>query len=175
MFSYWAYILIGQNNTGKTTFQRFLVEEFCAKQYRKLPRNFHGTITHPRAPRRLDSFFAMNRSFQEMRSQFKTVASFFARGFKEADICFLSSHADMASIPDIQQMIEQLHQRGYNVAAVFFSNSFDNAASQISCFPWQERFWINNPERTDADRIQGQLQVAARDFTQLLLNRIAVQ
>lgn len=175
MFSHWAYILIGQNNTGKTTFQRFLVEEFCAKHYKNLPRNFHGAVTHPRAPRRLGSFFAMNRSFQEMKGQYKTVPSFFARGFKEADICFLSSHADAASVSDVQQMIEHLHKRCYNVAAIFFSNGFDNEAPQISCLPWQERFWIHNPERMDKARMQGQLQATARDFTQLVLNRTATQ
>jgi hypothetical protein len=33
MFSYWAYILIGNNETGKTSFQRYLVSDLCNKQY----------------------------------------------------------------------------------------------------------------------------------------------
>ena len=175
MLSHWAYILIGQNNTGKTTFQRNIVRDLCGKSYKKLPRNLHAQIVHDRAQRRLDTLFAMNRSFQEMHDQFKTVSAFFARGFKDADVCFLSSHADTASIADVQQMIEHLHQRCYNVGAIFFSNGFDNKAPQISCLPWQERFWIENPFQSDESKISAQLESAAKDFGNLVLVRAPAQ
>ena len=29
MLSYWAYILIGNNDTGKTSFQKYLVSDLC--------------------------------------------------------------------------------------------------------------------------------------------------
>lgn len=175
MLSNWAYVLIGQNNTGKTTFQRHIVRELCGKSYKNLPRNFHGSINHPRAPRCFGTLFAMNRSFQEMRGQFKTISAFFAKGFKDADVCILSSHADASSSAEVQEMIEQLHKRCYNVAAVFFSNGFDNKVPEISCFPWQERFWIENPERIDAERIEDQLATQARDFINLVLVRTSAQ
>ena len=51
MVSYWAYILIGDNDTGKTSFQKYLVADLCNRQYERLPRNLLTYITHPRMPR----------------------------------------------------------------------------------------------------------------------------
>ena len=39
MLSYWAYILIGDNDTGKTGFQKYLVSELCGRRYKRLRRN----------------------------------------------------------------------------------------------------------------------------------------
>ena len=39
MLSKWAYVIIGNNDTGKAGFQRFLVSELCNRQYERLPRN----------------------------------------------------------------------------------------------------------------------------------------
>jgi hypothetical protein len=42
MISNWAYILIGDNDTGKTTFQKHLLEILCGQSYDRLPRNIVG-------------------------------------------------------------------------------------------------------------------------------------
>ena len=39
MLSHWAYLLVGENNTGKTTFQRKLVNTLCQKNYKNLRYN----------------------------------------------------------------------------------------------------------------------------------------
>ncbi len=136
-----------------------------------MPRNYYGSIIHPHAPRQLDSLFAMNRSFQEMRSDYDTVEDFFSEGFEDADICLLSSHADSESMDDIQQMIEQLQYRCYNVAGVFFSNGFDDNAPEIARLDWQERLWVTNDELSDSKDIDTQLHTIAREFAELLLAR----
>ncbi len=52
MFSRWAYVLIGNNNTGKTSFQRHLLAALCDVHYKRLETNIVINISHPRAPRK---------------------------------------------------------------------------------------------------------------------------
>ena len=125
MFSYWAYILIGNNKTGKTSFQRYLVSELCNQQYQRLPKNLVTDITHPRMPRGVATLSTMSRSYQEV-PKYDDVADFFWNDFKQADICILSSHTRKPAIDQLRVMIEQLRLRTYNVAAVFFSNGYNN-------------------------------------------------
>lgn len=171
MFSSWAYILIGNNNTGKTSFQRNLVEELCGVHYKKLPRNIVKTISHPRTPRKLKTIFTSNRSYQELKREYKTVGDYFAKHFKGADICILSSHSDPASLSDVEEMIHHLKLRCYNVAGVFWSNGYDSGAETISLLPWQERLWIDNPPLAKKERVAAQLTSVAREFSELLIAR----
>lgn len=92
MYSRWAYILVGNNDTGKTSFQRNVVSELCGIKYDRLPRNIVKDINHPRAPRKLRTIFTSNRSYQEKIGEYKTVENYFSVFFREADICFLASH-----------------------------------------------------------------------------------
>lgn len=122
MLSYWAYILIGDNDTGKTSFQKYLVSDLCNRQYERLRSNRLTRITHPRMPRGVAKLWTMNRSYQEKIAEYGDVANFFRSHFEEADICILSSHAHGPSIDHLREMIRELRLRAYNVAAVFFSN-----------------------------------------------------
>lgn len=171
MFSNWAFILIGNNNTGKTTFQKQVVHTLCNANYDRLPRNFHGNIVHPRSPRQLETLFAMNRSLQEMQSSYKSVNDFFNRGFNPAEICLLSSHADAGSFSDVQQMIEELHIRCYNVASIFFSNGYDESVHDFAKLNWQERLWVENPVQKDNLTAEKQLQKSADAFSEMLIVR----
>src|SRR6266478_589014 len=81
MFSHWAYILIGQNDTGKTTFQRHIAFHLCGVRYSRLPSNVVNTITHPRCPKGLKTLFTSNRSFQEKKSIYKSVENYFTHFF----------------------------------------------------------------------------------------------
>lgn len=173
MFSYWAYILIGDNNTGKTSFQKHLISELCAKRYERLPLNLRCDIVQSRMPRGVRTLSAMNRSYQEKVQEYKSVKNFFVQHFQEADICFLSSHAHASSDADIQEMIRELRIRSYNVAAVFFSNGYDNAAEQISLLDWDERLWIENPSCKREENIQLQLARLAKEFAMMLVARSA--
>ena len=81
MFSSWAYILIGNNDTGKTSFQRNLVSHLCGKAYTRLPTNTVKYITHPRAPQGFTKIFTCNRSFQEKLSEYKSIHFYFKHFF----------------------------------------------------------------------------------------------
>src|SRR5258708_7624772 len=135
MFSYWAYILVGANDTGKTHFQRSLIRHLCAIRYDRLPINVVNAVNHPRAPSAFKTIFTMNRSYQEKISLYKSVERFFKREefFKDADVCMLSSHL---SENDISEMITHLKKRCYNVAGVFWSNSYSHRTGEIAVLPW---------------------------------------
>src|SRR6185437_5074456 len=144
MFSHWAYILIGNNNTGKTTFQKYLLWHLCGQRYARLRRNLIQPISHPQAPKNLATIFTCNRSFQEKRGEYKSIDYYFGHFFKEADICILSSHAH-GSAKEVAEMIQALKRRCYNVAGVFWSNAFDHDAKTIALLPWNEVLWFENP------------------------------
>ena len=171
MFSSWAFILVGDNNTGKTSFQRFLVDALCGLQYDRLPRNIVKEINHPRAPKKLKTLFTTNRSYQEKMDEYQSVENYFNSFFQDADICILSSHSHLSSILHIQQMMSELAARAYNVAGVFWSNDFGVDAKQISALPWQERLWIENPHLEDDGKISEQIKKQAYEFSEILVSR----
>ncbi|WP_143277205.1 hypothetical protein [Bordetella genomosp. 1] len=175
MFSNWAYVLIGDNNTGKTSFQRFLVQALCQESYKRLPKNTLKDIRHPRAPKRLQTLFTANRSFQEMRATYLSPENYFKKFFCDADICILSSHSHGSSIKDVEALVGQLYRRSYNVAGVFWSNGFDEAARAISALPWQERLWIENPIVQTENAVAEQIKNRAYDFAEMLIMRAKSQ
>lgn len=174
MLSYWAYILIGDNDTGKTGFQKYLVSELCNQRYQRLPRNLVSEITHPRIPRGFETLSTMNRSYQEV-SQYGAVSNYFRKYFEEADICILSSHTHPPAIKQLREMIRELRLRAYNVAGVFFSNGYTKNAAKISLLNWDERLWLENPEAETEKEIQLQVERLAKEFSQLLVARAAYQ
>jgi hypothetical protein len=173
MFSYCAYILVGANDTGKTHFQRSLIRHLCDVRYDRLPINVVNEINHPRAPKGLRTIFTMNRSYQEKISLYKSLKRFSGRKefFKDADISILSSHP---SEGDIAEMITHLKTRCYNVAGVFWSNSYTDSTGDIAVLPWDEKLWIDNPPRR-ADQVAVQLDRLANHFSQFLLARAHTQ
>jgi hypothetical protein len=172
MFSYWAYILIGRNETGKTTFQRQLIHHLCGVRYDRLPINVVNSITHPRCPRGLQTIFTSNRSYQEKLSKYKSVSRYFERFFNEADLCILSSHARKS---DLSEMIHQLRRYFYNVAGVFWSNADDDQARNIALLPWDEVLRINNPTLENRQAIEKQLDRLAMEFSEFIIARAQVQ
>lgn len=175
MFSNWAYILIGDNNTGKTSFQRYLVEVLCQESYSRLPRNVVKDIVHPRAPKKLKTLFTANRSYQEKQSEYLNPKNYINNFFKDADICILSSHSHGTSIQDVQVMFDELKLRAYNVAGVFWSNDYGIDAQRISALPWQERLWIENPHRENEVSISNQIKSQAYEFAEMLIARAHAQ
>lgn len=141
-----AYILIGDNNTGKTTFQKWLIWHLCHDdKFNKLNTNLVHQIKHRDAPRKLKTLFTMNRSMQEKMDVYETVANYFFTHFKDADVCILSSHSHRPCIDDIRSMIENLNERYYNTSVVFFSNHLNINSEEISQLNWQDRIFIENP------------------------------
>jgi hypothetical protein len=175
MFSRWAYILIGNNDTGKTGFQRELISHLCGQRYARLPRNIVSNITHPRAPKAFATIFTSNRSFQEKLSEYKSVDYYFRHFFRDAEICILSSHAHGDSAKQIAEMIRNLKRRCYNVAGVFWSNAFDDGAQEITLLPWTEVLWVENPTLTDPTQIAAQIDQIAKHFSEFLIARANVQ
>ncbi|MGG5509406.1 hypothetical protein ACPDHN_05590 [Myroides odoratimimus] len=157
-----AYILIGDNNTGKTTFQKMLIKHLTGKSYTTLPTDLIHTIIHPESPRKLETLFTMNRSIQEKMTEehYTSVSEYFEKKFKDADICIMSSHAGGKSITEIEEMINILQEKYYNVEAVFFTNSIDPSTSEISKLKWNSRNMIQNDYNEDWESfltIQAQL------------------
>jgi GTPase SAR1 family protein len=175
MFSSWAYILVGDDKTGKTSFQRYLIEALCGEKYDRLPRNIIKNINHPRTPKALKTIFTMNRSYQEKLSEYKSVSNYFDVFFKDADICILSSHSHTDSVQHIEEMITQLKVKAYNVAAIFWSNDFETEAKKISELHWQERLWIENPFLEDELAIGEHIKKQANEFAELLISRAHLQ
>jgi hypothetical protein len=88
----WVYILIGNNNSGKTTFQKEVVKNLTGEAYDRLTCNISPAINTAIAKSMYKDIFVMNRSFQEKLDEYKNVRTYFKKYFEEKDICILSSH-----------------------------------------------------------------------------------
>ena len=142
----WAYVLIGNDRTGKTTFQKELIYNLTQQKYDKLHCNKEFVITCLNGLRHYESISFMNRSFQEKIDEYVTVDNFFKNFFKSADITIISSHLDKVVINDL---LLNLSKRFYNVAGVFFSNSiFTNKIENedIATLLWNKKIEIQNNE-----------------------------
>ena len=95
--------------------------------------------------------------------------------FQDADICILSSHTHKPAINQLSEMIRELRLRAYNVAAVFFSNGYNNDAAEISLLDWDERLWLDNPKADTETEIKSQIEQLAKEFAQILVARAAQQ
>ena len=161
---------MGNDGTGKTTFQKEIIQYLCGlEEIQRLHVNKVFPITHPDAPEDFKSLFAMNRSFQEKKDTYGSLEIFFTDHFKDADICFLSSHLVTA---DIQGMIDALHFRMYNVGAIFLGNVPEEENGPRSMLNWDERFWLDNPI-TEAWQVQ--IRRLAIKFGDMVLHRAEFQ
>ena len=177
LLSKWLYVLIGQNDSGKTSFQRHLIDYLCDKSYERLPRDGVFYVTHPRAPRNFATIACANRSYQEKRQENGTVENYMLNVVQEADVTVVASHAGPSDLPDVLEMLKHGRRRGYNLAAVFFENALSTVTSDISELDWQERLLLRNPLVRESqgaeDKIQEQLWLAAVQFGDLLIARTA--
>jgi hypothetical protein len=145
MLSKWVYILLGNDRTGKTTFQKEVIRNLTSQKYDRLDCNKEFGINTQIGKTQNSEIFIMNRSFQEKRDVYLNVNHYFVNFFLNKPICILSSHLD---INDISEMIMQSKKRFYNVCGVFFSNSIDNNPNEnadIACLDWDEKYYIENP------------------------------
>ena len=163
-----AFILIGDDKTGKTSFQKYLIKYLCGiDKFSKLNTNLVHNITHPESPRKLHTLFTMNRSIQEKMGEYKSVENFFDRYFKNSDISILSSHSHGNCINDIEKMITILKSKYYNVEAVFFTNHQNQKTSKISELNWNSRNIIKNP--FDEKEWEHQIENGAKFFGDLII------
>ena len=163
-----AYILIGDDKTGKTTFQKYLILHLCGiDKFTKLNTNLVHSIIHPESPRKLKTLFTINRSVQEKMGDYKTIDNYFDKFFKNADICILSSHSHGNSIDDIRRMIERLNEKFYNVESVFFTNHLNSNTQEISKLNWQSRNLIENP--INNKEWEKQIELGAKFFGDLII------
>lgn len=139
------FILIGDDMTGKTSFQKYLIQKLCINHYyEKLETNRRFDITHPEIKRKYRNISFGNRSFQEKIGEYKTVENYFNSFFRDADIAIISSHLVKGHV---EEMIA--HGKGlfFNVNGIFWTNSIDKDKfknSEISQLNWDERLIIEN-------------------------------
>ncbi len=166
------FILIGDDCTGKTTFQKRLISKLTDKgDYARLDTNLKFNITHSDIKRKYETISFINRSYQE-KDYGGSVKDYFEKFFTPADICVLSSHLVLT---DVSEMIENAKSRFYNVTGVFFSNSIsnnENGNREISSLNWDNRIVIDNPIVEDSDKIEFQISRAADDFLLFLINKL---
>ena len=167
----WLFILVGNNDTGKTTLQKGIIKQLCSVDYTRLTTNVFLDITCLDAPRRLATLFAANRSFQEKRDEYKTVKDYFSNYFKEASVAIISSHSHSAKA-EIEEMIEEGKRRFYNVAAVFFSNAIDDGVRDISSsLNWDERIYLDNPHAENSEGIENNIAAASAYMADLIIGK----
>ena len=176
------FILIGEDCTGKTTFQKKLIKKLTAEtRDARLDCNLQFNITNPDLNNKYETIFFINRSFQEKKAQkceyYDSVASYFEHLFTEPDICILSSHLNP---DDIREMIREGKSRFYNITGVFFTNStkkFPAGNAAISLLDWDERISVENPEIESTaenflSKIDRQLDACANSFIAYLIAKL---
>lgn len=177
LLSRWLFVLVGENDSGKTSFQRHLIAYLCDAVYTRLPRDTVFEVRHPRAPRNFATIACANRSYQEKRTENGSVENYILHVVPEADVTIVASHAGPGDMPDVEEMLRVGRRRGYNMAAVFFENALSSTTADISELDWQERLLMCNPPVREGDgkeeKIQEQLRLAAVQFGDLLIARTA--
>ncbi len=166
-----AFILLGEDCTGKTILQKKLISYLTDKGvYEKLPRNQVFHITHKSIPKIFNTISFMNRSYQENIQEYVSIDNFFENFFKNADIAILSSHLISR---DIERMIYCLKVRFFNVVGVFFSNSLEQnyiENSIISQLNWNERVILEN-NIVSPEWVDSQLCKSSLDFLSYIIEK----
>jgi hypothetical protein len=179
--SKWMFILIGDNNTGKTTVQKVLVELLNGGQYKRLPSN----VSHDLMPPffflgKCRKVFVAGRSYQELKGKppdkiYTSVKEYFENRLDVAepnvDVGFMASHL---SPSDIDEMLREAHRRFWNVCGIFFSNSISIHGPQnaeISALLWDERWFVENPRTDHAETQDRQLRKVAETIVEMFIER----
>ena len=171
--SRWAFVLTGNDRTGKTGIQKRLVKRLAQdnRDYR-LDCNVVLDVKHPHLNRKIQTMSIGNRSIQEkMPVPYKSVDDYFLNHFKDADICLVSTHL---SVQDSMSILTNCHRKFYNVCGVFFSNSIQIDRQQnanISELNWDDRWLVENPLTEDEELQSTMLDAAADSLVQMLIER----
>lgn len=173
MIEKWIYVLIGDNDTGKTTFQKKILKILFDFEYQKLPSHQNHTIENYPGITPHTSIYLMGRSIQEFSPEI-TVGQIFKKELKNADIGIFSSHInDNPECLDIlREYIELGHKEYYNVAGIFFTNS-PQTKNQIEAtqLNWDRRLILDNPTTKVASKQASQIRNQALKFLAHLSNR----
>ena len=168
----WAYVLVGNDRTGKTTFQKMILEHITGSYIDPLHCNLVFDLAAMRSgSRNTHNISLMSRSYQEQKKEYVSIGNFFASFFKDADIAILSSHLYQQ---DIKEMIHELKKRFFNVAGVFFENSIAKDSeknSEIALLEWDERNFIMNPITESKNIYKQYLRKSGAEFTYQILNK----
>ena len=173
----WLCVLLGNDRTGKTTFQKNVVKLLSGenKDYR-LDCNLRFTIVHPHIIRKMRTFSIGNRSYQE--KGYQSVSDYFLNHFQDTDLAFVSSHVTDPNgatyDAEIREIINEGHYKFYNVCGLFFTNSIaknKQANRDISELHWDERWVIDNPLVAEPKQQEAQLRLAAEELVQMLIQR----
>lgn len=175
MLSRWIYILIGNDRTGKTTFQKKLIYHLCRYQYQRLDRNLIFDINHGYAPKKFKKLFIMSRSYHENKDEYKSIERYFNDFFTEGDICILSMHAQRHYLEDIKQSIKEGKKRYYNIGGVFFTNATSEITKEIALLDWDERFLLDNPTTDNPEKQIEQINGLAWEFAEMVIRRACQQ
>ena len=168
----YLFVLIGNNNTGKTTFQKKLIEDFHGIAYESLKRNKAFLLKTDNAELSGIKISYINRSYQESAPEYGTIENYFNSFFNPQDVAVVSSHLNANQVESI---IEHGKRRFYNVIGVFFSNSILNEPTlnaDISALNWDERLIVDNPFASGKDLIEKQLTAAAKSFAKRLTEKM---
>jgi hypothetical protein len=168
---YWAYVLLGNNNTGKTSFQKEMIAFISHEKYQRLERNKVVPVATSIGANNTKKVSFMNRSLQE---SYNNVDGFFSSDFQAVDACVLSSHLVQ---PDIEAMIKELKMHVYNVCGVFFQNSCEIGGGmeenrRIALLDWDEKYFIKNPQSDDPSVWEQNLRQGAWELSNHLLNKL---
>lgn len=170
-------ILIGNDQSGKTTIQKKLARKLTDAPVGRLDINKPFMITHPEIKRKYNKVSFGNRSYQEVKDRFSSVDEYFKNGFNEQKISFISSHLNE---PDIEEMIVQGKRLFFNVYGVFLTNSIQEndwskqVNKSISELHWDERLVIENPILEDHSTLDDQLDKIADSIVAYLVNQTGV-
>jgi len=173
-----ALCVLGDDRTGKTTFQKKIIK-LLAYDNRdiRLDCNLLFDVKHSHLIRKLRNFSIANRSYHEKTTEYGSVEDYFNNYFREADMCFISSHVTHGGavyVDDIKQMITEGQRRFYNVCGLFFENSIAKARQanrDISVLHWDERWVVANPQTEEQEQQDSQLLRAAEELVQMLIER----
>lgn len=151
-----AYILIGANMTGKTTLQKDLLQFLCGQSLKRLRPGTRPVRPSITAHSRLFWAYFISRSFQE-KEEWAKASDFLEDQYTEidkADIAILSSHNSKNDAAELANLAEGLQRRGWNVTAVYWTNSPTQASNAITSIPWDDRLTLDNPINENGWKLQ---------------------
>jgi len=169
MLKYWAYVLVSDDRTGKTTLQKEILLRLCGiDNFRRLDSNQEYRISNVLMPSSVKTLYLIGRSYDE---QGVTASNHYSLSFHTSDIVFLSFHAKITNVPEIAKLFQLLRADFYNVSGVFFQNCQTTAAREIARLNWDEVIWLNNPLLKNTDDAPSQLRDIGTRFSRFLVDR----
>ena len=154
-------VVLGQNDHGKTTIIRGLVQQGQRREFDKVKRATRS-LQSPWG-RSVDAL-VIPRSYQEtLRGEFGSIESSLENvdsGWRERDLVVFPSHLDPT---DCRTMIELGHNAGFDVICVAIRFLDDDLLNASDCLglPWDRRWTLNNQY---SEQSTGQLLALGNDL-----------